>query len=210
MQFTTVALAALASLASAQRTLVVTVGMNSTQTFSPNNLKVNPGEFVQFQFAAGNHTVTQSTFDAPCQPVSMHSNLTGFHSGFQPATASLSMGMIPTYTIQVNSTAPIWVYCAQGRHCENGMVMVINENTALNSSRSLAGYRANAANATTLLPAGGANGGGGTTGGTTGTTTPGTNTDSAGSPVPTNAAGFVSAPSVYMLLAAAAGATLFL
>ena len=101
--------------------------MNGSLTYSPNNIKVNPGEFVQFQFAAGNHTVTQSTFDAPCQPVSMHSNLTGFHSGFQPAAASAAMGMIPTYTIQVNSTTPIWVYCAQGRHCENGMVMVINE-----------------------------------------------------------------------------------
>jgi hypothetical protein len=86
-----------------------------------------PGEFVQFQFHAGNHTVTQSTFDSPCQPVSMHSNLTGFHSGFLPAAASAAMGMIPTYTIQVNNTNPIWLYCAQGRHCENGMVMVINE-----------------------------------------------------------------------------------
>mgnify|MGYP002622331431 FL=1 len=35
--------------------------------------------------------------------------------------------MIPTYTIQVNDTKPLWLYCAQGRHCQNGMVMVINE-----------------------------------------------------------------------------------
>lgn len=111
----------------AQRTTVVQVARNGTLTFSPNNIRVNPGEFVQFQFLSGNHTVTQSNFDAPCQPISMHTNVTGFHSGFQPAAASAGMGMIPTYTVQINSTNPVWLYCVQGRHCENGMVMVINE-----------------------------------------------------------------------------------
>lgn len=57
----------------------------------------------------------------------MHSNATGFHSGFQPAAASASMGMTSTYTVNVTSTTPIWVYCAQGKHCEAGMVMVVNE-----------------------------------------------------------------------------------
>ena len=82
---------------------------------------------MQFQFLSGNHTVTQSNFDNPCQPISMHTNVTGFHSGFQPAAASAGMGMVPTYTVQINSTNPVWLYCVQGRHCENGMVMVINE-----------------------------------------------------------------------------------
>jgi plastocyanin len=111
----------------AQKTTVVTVGKNGTLTFSPSSINVNPGEAVQFQFVAGNHTVTQSTFDAPCQPIAQHSNLTGFHSGFQPAAASAAMGMIPTYTIMVNNTNPIWVYCAQGKHCESGMALVINQ-----------------------------------------------------------------------------------
>jgi hypothetical protein len=82
---------------------------------------------VQFQFHAGNHTVTQSTYDAPCQPIAQHSNVTGFHSGFLPVAASAAQGMIPTYTIQINNTNPLWLYCAQGKHCANGMVMVINE-----------------------------------------------------------------------------------
>jgi plastocyanin len=110
-----------------QRTTVVQVARNGTLTFSPNNIRINPGEFVQFQFLSGNHTVTQSNFDAPCQPIAMHTNVTGFHSGFQPAAASAGMGMLPTYTVQINSTNPVWLYCVQGRHCENGMVMVINE-----------------------------------------------------------------------------------
>jgi hypothetical protein len=57
----------------------------------------------------------------------MHSNVTGFHSGFLPAAASASTGMMPTFTITINDTKPLWLYCAQGKHCENGMVMVINE-----------------------------------------------------------------------------------
>ena len=82
---------------------------------------------VQFQFLAGNHTVTQSNFDNPCQPISAFSNATGFHSGYVPAAASVAAGNIPTYTIMINSTNPIWVYCAQGKHCQAGMSMVINE-----------------------------------------------------------------------------------
>ena len=148
MQFTTLALAALASLASgecprkiegsgdrkrntnsppAQKTWVVTVAQNGSLTYSPNKLVAQAGEFVQFQFHAGNHTVTQSTFDQPCQPIAQHSNLTGFHSGFLPAAASAAQGMFPTYTIQINASTPLWLYCAQGKHCEGGMVMVINE-----------------------------------------------------------------------------------
>jgi plastocyanin len=127
MQFTTLALAALASVASAQKTWSVAVAMNGSLTFSPNKLVAQPGEFVQFQFHAGNHTVTQSTFDKPCEPIAQNSNVTGFHSGFLPAAASAEMGMFPTYTIQINSTGPLWLYCAQGKHCGNGMVMVINE-----------------------------------------------------------------------------------
>ena len=146
MQLTTLVLSALAGIASGefppkechrawilttwvaqQKVHVVAVAQNSTLTFSPSRLTVAPGEFVQFQFHAGNHTVTQSTFAQPCQPIAMHSNVTGFHSGFLPVSASLEAGMIPTYTIQVNDTKPLWLYCAQGRHCQNGMVMVINE-----------------------------------------------------------------------------------
>lgn len=106
---------------------MVTVAQNGSLTFSPNNIRVNVGEAVQFQFLAGNHTVTQSTFDQPCQPIAMHSNVTGFHSGFLPAAASANQRMMPIFTILVNNTNPMWLYCAQGRHCENGMVMVINE-----------------------------------------------------------------------------------
>jgi hypothetical protein len=32
----------------------------------------------------------------------------------------------PTFTIQVNDTAPIWVYCRQTGHCGQGMVFAAN------------------------------------------------------------------------------------
>lgn len=113
----------------AQKVQVVTVSSaNNSLVYSPNNIKAAAGDMVQFQFVAGNHTVTQSTFDQPCRPInSVMTNVTGFHSGYMPVAASQATGMIPTYTIQINNTTPLWVYCAQARHCESGMVMVINE-----------------------------------------------------------------------------------
>lgn len=106
---------------------VVTVGMNGTKTYSPDSLKADVGDSIQFQFVAGNHTATQTSFDSPCQPISMTSNVAGFYSGFQPAAASAAMGMVSTYTVNVTSTTPIWVSCSQANHCESGMVMVVNE-----------------------------------------------------------------------------------
>ena len=32
----------------------------------------------------------------------------------------------PTYTVQVNDSAPIWVLCAQTGHCGKGMVFSAN------------------------------------------------------------------------------------
>ncbi|KAK3899358.1 Cupredoxin [Staphylotrichum tortipilum] len=211
MQLTSIVLAALAGLASAQKTWVVTVAQNGSLTYSPNKLVAQAGEFVQFQFHAGNHTVTQSTFDQPCQPIGMHSNATGFHSGFLPAAASAAQGMIPTYTIQINNTNPLWLYCAQGKHCENGMVMVINEPVSSNPNRTLEKYKTSAAQAQTLVP-GGAAGAGGTTGSTN---NPGSGSGSgsstgtgsgASSPTGASAAGALAAPGAVALVVAGAAA----
>lgn len=198
MQFSTFALAALASLASAQNTgtkmHVVTVGINGTLKFSPESVTAAVGDMIQFQFVAGNHTATQSTFDAPCQPISAHSNLTGFHSGFQPAAASQAMGMTSTYTVPITDTKPIWVYCAQGKHCESGMVMVVNE--AAGSNKTLAAYKQLAASASTTVPSGTNT----TTGGTSGTTT----TTGTGSAAATGGASGIATSGAVGLLAVVA------
>ncbi|KAG6360760.1 hypothetical protein INS49_011826 [Diaporthe citri] len=212
MQFTAAALAVMAGVASAQKVQVVTVSTaNNSLVYTPDNIKANPGEMVQFQFVAGNHTVTQSTFDQPCAPIStIQTNVTGFHSGYQPAAASKETGMIPTYTVMINDSKPIWLYCAQGKHCQSGMVMVINENTSANATRSLTEFKSLAAKAqSNTAPSGGS-----TTGGTTGTGT-GTGTESGSSASPsspgqTTAAGSMVKVGGSLGLAAVAAAVLLL
>lgn len=62
----------------------------------------------------------------------MNSNVTGLHSGFMPAAAGKENGggdgdSVPVYTVVVKNKNPMWLYCAQGKHCQGGMVMVVNE-----------------------------------------------------------------------------------
>lgn len=170
MHYTAASFSALLGLASAQRLHVVSVSGEGDWAlkFAPDNIKAPVGDMIQFQFRAGNHSVVQSTFDNPCNPIKMHTGTEGFYSGYQLVKASEEMDMIPTYTIMVKDDKPMWVYCSQGQHCQNGMTMVINENTAANSSRSLDEYRKLAAEAPDNL--GGDVAG---IGGETGTTDPG-------------------------------------
>ena len=58
----------------------------------------------------------------------------GFFSGFVP-TADLTAASPTTWTITVNDSKPIWVYCGQttGNHCQAGMVHAINAPTAGNT-----------------------------------------------------------------------------
>ncbi|OAA63034.1 extracellular serine-rich protein [Cordyceps fumosorosea ARSEF 2679] len=167
MKFTLASVAALMGAAqesyAAINVQVVSVGRNPVNNatglkFWPDNIKATAGSMVQFQFLAGNHTITQSDFDHPCKPINeVNPSVQGIFSSFQPAAASAAKGEFPTYTIMVNDTKPMWFFCSQGPHCEKGMVMVINENTGANSSRSLANYKKLAAEAT---PEGGATQGG--------------------------------------------------
>jgi plastocyanin len=146
MLFSSVIVAALLSVAQAVDVQVVNVASaNNTLRFFPDRVTAPVGSMVQFQFRGGNHTVTQSTFDQPCTPISsVNSSILGIYSGYQPVAASMAMGQIPVFTIMINDTRPIWLYCSQGRHCQNGMSMVINENTAANSTRSLETYKTQA------------------------------------------------------------------
>lgn len=149
MLFKSLAAAAIVGVASAVEVTPVRVGMAANGTagffFSPDTLTVPVGAMVQFQFVGGNHTVTQSNFDAPCIPLSTsNTSAVGLHSDYVPAAASIQQsGEIPIWTIQINNTNPIWLYCAQGQHCQSGMSMVINP-PANNADRTLENYRAGA------------------------------------------------------------------
>ena len=84
-----------------------------------------------------NHTATQSSFGAPCRPLAetSQSGQVGFDSGFMPVAGNATS--FPTYTVQVNDSAPIWVFCAQTGHCGKGMVFSANAiETGSNTVRS--------------------------------------------------------------------------
>lgn len=186
MQFSTFALTALSigsALAQSTGSVVVHVvkvgSANGTLAYFPNSITANKGDMVQFQFAPNNHTVTQSTFDQPCQPISLNSNVTGFYSGFMPVSATSTT--TPTYTIMINSTTPTWIYCSQGKHCQAGMVMVINQNTTANATRSIQNFAALAAKATVNLPGTAVEGGASGTNSTSTSSSSGTSTSGTGS-----------------------------
>lgn len=148
MQFTTLfTLAGLAVLAAAQQTHTVTVGDGGALAFNPSNITgVSPGDKVSFEFRAKNHTATQSTFAAPCVPGTFNGSA-GADSGFAfiSPNSTLQAGQFPTWTITVNSTAPIWFHCAQTNpksHCQAGMVFSINANAEKSFDAFLANAKA--------------------------------------------------------------------
>ncbi|KAJ7323959.1 hypothetical protein DFH08DRAFT_887230 [Mycena albidolilacea] len=95
---------------------------NGSYQFNPNIIHATNGTVVTFRFSGipGNHSVTQSTFASPCQPLAG-----GFDSGFVTARDPFP-GF--NYTV-VNDQKAAWFYCRQNTptvHCHSGMVGVIN------------------------------------------------------------------------------------
>jgi len=120
----------------------VIVGGPNTFTYQPANITAQPGDTVTFEFHQKNHTVTQSSFAAPCRKLSdtSTSGQVSFNSGYMPVADNATT--FPTYTIQVNDTAPIWAYCAQPGHC--GMGMVFSVNAVESGSNTFEAYQARA------------------------------------------------------------------
>lgn len=104
----------------------VVVGGTGVLAYNPSNITAQVGDTVTFEFHQVNHTVTQSSFSAPCRALSLTSTTgaVGFDSGFNPVASGATT--FPTYTITVNATTPIWAYCRQANHCGQGMVFSIN------------------------------------------------------------------------------------
>ncbi|GAD91650.1 hypothetical protein CPC735_010950 [Paecilomyces variotii No. 5] len=149
----------------------VKVGWNDTLTFSPDQLTVNPGEMVQFQFYPKNHSVVQSTFDDPCTPLAESMpGMTGVKSGFMPVSADAKE--VPVFTMMVNDTKPMWIYCGQKGHCQKGMVMAINvasgSNKTLSAFKNLAMKATSDGSSSSTGSAGSASGSTGSSGSSTG------------------------------------------
>ncbi|KII89138.1 hypothetical protein PLICRDRAFT_40770 [Plicaturopsis crispa FD-325 SS-3] len=130
MHFTTLVAALLPVLAvSAQTTHTVLVGNNQGLTYEPSSVNASVGDTIEFQFISKNHTVTQSTFAAPCE--NMTTPTAGIDSGFMPVSANATGGQVPAWSFTLNNaSAPLWFYCRQTGHCQKGMVFAVNPTAA--------------------------------------------------------------------------------
>ncbi|KAI6781520.1 uncharacterized protein J7T54_001482 [Emericellopsis cladophorae] len=105
----------------AAATHTVTVGGPNGLVYEPESLHNVPvGDMVIFEYLAQNHTVTQSTFDLPCDPLAG-----GMDTGHQPNPDN-SIVPPPQVAMQVTTGDPLWFYCKTGTHCSAGMVFSIN------------------------------------------------------------------------------------
>jgi len=125
----------LAVTVSAQQNITVIVGGNDTVTYSPSSVNASVGDTIAFQFQSKNHTVTQSTFPAPCQ--NMTTPTAGIDSGFMAVAANASFFPEWSFTI-TNASTPLWFHCRQTGHCQQGMVFAINPTVA----KSFAAFQA--------------------------------------------------------------------
>jgi plastocyanin len=112
----------------------IKVGDNGTLTYSPSKITANVRDTIVFEFLTKNHTATQSSFGDPCRKLFATTGKDGFDSGFMPVDPASNAP--PTFTITVNDTSPIWVYCRQTAHCGKGMVFAVNSDESPESSRT--------------------------------------------------------------------------
>jgi plastocyanin len=122
---------------------------NNGLHYEPENVIANIGDLIEFHFLPKNHTIVQSSFDKPCEPLrDASSAVTGKFAGFNFNTTAGESGNV--FTFQVENTEPFWYYCAQtvGNHCQAGMSGVINQN--FNSDKTLAAYKEKAKTAVTV------------------------------------------------------------
>ncbi|KAF8418587.1 hypothetical protein EV426DRAFT_539579 [Tirmania nivea] len=100
----------------------VTVGGDAGLVYTPPEVKAAVGDIVHFIFHKQNHSVTQSTFDKPCNKLEI-----GEDSGLLPNPNNTVMPA-PVWAYTVKEEAPTWWYCKQrtGAHCGKGMVFAIN------------------------------------------------------------------------------------
>ncbi|KAK2614679.1 hypothetical protein N8I77_001485 [Diaporthe amygdali] len=102
------------------------MSVNTSLIFTPNEVQANPGDVLQFQFFLTNHTVTQSAGPSnPCSP--LQDTVPGaIHSGFIPGAMLNNSDTVGAFDVMVQNKDPMYIYCAQGPHCQLGQVMVVN------------------------------------------------------------------------------------
>ncbi|KAL8757144.1 MAG: hypothetical protein Q9184_004291 [Pyrenodesmia sp. 2 TL-2023] len=136
--------------------VVMVSNKEGTLKFYPNSFDMAVGSMVQFQF-----------YPKPIK--NNNASAVDLFSGFMPVKPTDAMR--PVYTIMINDTKPIWFYCSQGKHCQDGMVGVINP-PAANKSRTIESFTKLAKQATENLSPGQSSSSGSSSGsGSTGSST---------------------------------------
>ncbi|KDN35339.1 hypothetical protein RSAG8_11673, partial [Rhizoctonia solani AG-8 WAC10335] len=101
-------------------TYKVTVGAEGELRYDPEYVHAQIGDYIKFEFHPKNHTVTESSFDGPCEAIDG-----GFRTGFVPVSEEQKWDL-PTRKFKVTDEKPHWFYCGQIGHCPAGMVFAVN------------------------------------------------------------------------------------
>jgi len=192
MRFTTIfAATALAGSALAADHKVAVGTKTGELVFKPDSITAAQGDTVSFHFWPKNHSIAQAAFNSPCAPMD-----NGFWSGFVPTSDTQNTANW-TFTYEVtNASKPIWFYCTQGKHCQAGMVGVINPPAS--GPNTLAAFKNSSMGAgNNVSPTVKAGSGGNLT------QTSGTSTSASGSPSSTGAASHMSGSIAFAGLAGA-------
>lgn len=95
----------------------------------PNRIVPAAGDTIAFTWlipgyiqnpVSGTYSVTQGSFENPCQPLAG-----GFESGPR-TTGPESAGQAPTLTFQVKDDKPLYFYSSVADQCKRGMVLGVN------------------------------------------------------------------------------------
>ncbi|KAJ7726506.1 hypothetical protein B0H16DRAFT_1698002 [Mycena metata] len=103
----------------------ITIGLNNTLTFTPDQVVANIGDTLTFTVVARNHSTTTTTFNgAVCPPPPGGVGVNGWDSGF----LSDLDGSMPQFVYTVVDTEPHFAACMQaaGAHCRAGMTFALN------------------------------------------------------------------------------------
>ncbi|KAI8586491.1 Cupredoxin [Geranomyces variabilis] len=123
--------------------IIVTVG-DGGLTFTPKDIVVKTGSWVEWKFASGPHNVHQVAKNGTCdvQP-----------NGFGTAANMMAGG---TYMQQFNTTGVNWYVCTVAQHCQKGMTgSVTVSDTGLATGAGAAGAAAAPTTHTILVGQGG-------------------------------------------------------
>lgn len=67
---------------------VIKITAKSDNRFDPNSVAAEPGDLLEFQFEASNHSVVAGDYQSPCSPLQLG---TGFFSGFVEVSSGESV-----------------------------------------------------------------------------------------------------------------------